>query len=176
MANELAGIPYFDGRRLLAGKYDRLFKSIVSSGWANESDGNVESVTGYFALIEIPSNIGELQEMQHAVDESSLIEDEWPESGWYTCYENSDGLIFVFEWRNEAAARDWYSKQEELFGRWDLEENGSDGHGLESQFSIVVRFDTQENAQAFYDMLVHQYESESVKGLLEFTTPEETGN
>lgn len=61
----------------------KMFQQVVTEGWANLSDGNVEAPTGHFAVIQIDDN--ELGEVRDAFD-SSLIE-----AGSYLLIEDSDG-------------------------------------------------------------------------------------
>jgi hypothetical protein len=100
-------------------KYDALFKEIVLAGWATRSDGNVDSPTGYFAVVEIPDHLHELAEMRDAVDPDSSLVTDWPESGWYVTVENSDGLIWVFRAGSQLQADTAYDEQVLAYADWD---------------------------------------------------------
>lgn len=102
---------------LLHTDYDNLFKAIVTAAWNIKSGGDVESVTGSYALVEIPTFPGELAEMQDAVDDDT-IEDEWPDCGWYVTIEDSDGLIYVYEFHNQRDAELGYDKLDDEYSDW----------------------------------------------------------
>lgn len=109
----------------LSGRYDTLFKTIVGSGWAVASDGNVESPTGYFARVEIPSREGERDEMLEAViqfDDKDLRKKfRELEPGWYLTTEDSYGLIWVY-WSNEVHVTDAYGHLVEEYDDWTDED------------------------------------------------------
>ena len=121
--------PMRGGLSLLHEQYDNLFKAIISAGWNMKSDGDVESPSGFFALVEIPDHYGELAEMQDAVGDET-VDDEWPDTGWYVSYENSDGLIFVLECASQHVAERTYDEFEEQYNTWasdsDEGEEGED--------------------------------------------------
>lgn len=103
---------------LVPDKFDNAFKQIVSAGWANKSDGNVEAPCGYYALIEVPEHEGENVAMREAVTDFDKIEMNWPEPGWYTTTENSDGIILVFKHASQYAAQLAFNSIEASFLRW----------------------------------------------------------
>lgn len=89
--------------------YDRVlmnsFKQVVTAGWANKSEGDVESPLGHFALICFTDN--EAQELYDAVEIGREYDDgrrQYPliEPGNYLFCEDSDGngaaYSFSFEW------------------------------------------------------------------------------
>lgn len=104
--------------KLLDSQYDSLFKAIISAGWNVKSDGHVEASAGFFALTEIPDNMPELEQMQEAVDNSATVDTDWPDAGWYVSTENSDGIIFVYEFPSKSAAEDAYEKLEADYTAW----------------------------------------------------------
>ncbi len=106
---------------LMEAKYDNLFKSIITAGWNVTSDGHVESPQGFFAVVEIPANFAEFNDLVDAVDPDSEFEsDDWPEPGWYFTVENSDGLIRVYKSTQRRASAAF---QEALgsFAAWEAE-------------------------------------------------------
>ena len=119
---DLRGLQEFGHPRLLAPRYDNLFKLIVTSGWCVKSDGDVESSAGYFSLTEIPSHPGELKEMYEAISSGVLTTefslDRWPDAGWYVTTELNTGLIFVFEHKSKEAAESGYAEALEEYERW----------------------------------------------------------
>jgi hypothetical protein len=110
----------------LTSRYDSIFKTIISAGWAVASDGNVESSVGYFARVEIPADEGERDEMEKAVC------DVWSdrkifrelESGWYLTQEDNNGLIWVY-WSNESHVTDAYGHLVEAYGEWESSDDQS---------------------------------------------------
>lgn len=109
-------------------KYDSLFKHLITAEWCVESDGHVESPTGYFSITEIPSHEGELNEMREAVfgDEPNefvwLNNENWPESGWYLTRENDQGLIFVWKMASKHEAVKFYRSWQVEYSKWEQED------------------------------------------------------
>jgi hypothetical protein len=83
----------------LHGKYDRLFKEIVSSGWTNESNGSTEAPSGYFTKIEVGSDRAAMRDMLDGHDsyqfQNTDLFDELND-GWYLTKEDDNGLIWVW--------------------------------------------------------------------------------
>lgn len=108
--------------RLLHDKYDPLFKEIVGSSWCVRSSGNVEAPSGFFSVTEIPDNVHELDDMRDALIErlEGTFDDlaAWPAPGWYVTVENSDGIIFVYEVRDEVEANFQFANLEDQFDVW----------------------------------------------------------
>jgi hypothetical protein len=109
--------------RLLHEQYDRLFKSMVSGQWANESNGDVDSITGYFALIIIEPP--ECEEAWNAfANEDTLDEGQlkWMWSGqlagYYVTREDSNGLIFVTAYDDVRDARQAMDDLNSQYNRW----------------------------------------------------------
>ena len=102
---------------LFQDRYDNLFKSIISAGWANKSDGNVEAPTGAFAVVEIPRPLGELAEMKAAVEDPDLEKFDWPPPAFYFCSENSLGQIYVWQ-LPEAKAWAMFERYLDSFSEW----------------------------------------------------------
>lgn len=74
-------------------EYARYFREIVTAGWANMSDGSVESPVGHFAAVSIePAEVTELVE--------AVFEDQQPTiyPGEYLVREDSDGNTELTEW------------------------------------------------------------------------------
>lgn len=112
-----------DFPRFLSSRYDRLFKSIIGIGWAVKSDGEVDSLSGFFALVEIPAHEGEFNELLDALNVGQpealcYEESEFPASGWYTTVETSTGFIYVFEHATEAAAVEAYKESLYKYMQW----------------------------------------------------------
>lgn len=99
-------------------EFDNLFKGIITDGWAERSDGHVESPQGYFAVVEIPAPGGELTEMGDALGWEQY--QPVPKSGWYLTIENSDGLIYVYR-ATSAEVHKAFDDLAERFARWEAE-------------------------------------------------------
>lgn len=105
---------------LVDSRFDNLFRQIITAGWNVKSDGEVESPTGFFALVEIPTKYtGEYYEMLLAV-EGEPLQLPWNEleSGWYVTVENSDGIIFVFKCPGKSFAENLYTATETQYNKW----------------------------------------------------------
>lgn len=93
----------------------RAFRQIVTAGWANLSDGNVEAPTGHFALVHIePAEMRELME--------AVFEDE-PEPvtiypGSYLVLEDSDGNTELLEYYVLDGALEAYNRNMREFALW----------------------------------------------------------
>ncbi len=100
---------------------DNTFKTIITAGWNVKSDGDVQSPTGHFALVEIPLHAGELAEMLDACD-LDPTQHAIPMEGWYVVRENNDGLVEYFGYphsgpgKREAEAQ--YARHERDFSSW----------------------------------------------------------
>lgn len=107
----------------LPDKYDNFFKTLVTGGWANESDGNVEAPSGYFAKVIIRDN--EHAEVVQAFGEEyesiSGNEDDkrFATTGFFGTLEDSNGFIWVTKFTDEADLDDWYAGLQEQFSTWD---------------------------------------------------------
>ena len=106
-----------NNRKLLSLDYDPLFKAIVTGDWSIESDGDVESTTGAFALVEIPHHAGELAEMQDAFNDPDT-DYTWPDPGWFVTTEDSNGQIWVYEFASEREATVAYRKLIDEYTEW----------------------------------------------------------
>lgn len=49
---------------IASSELEGLFREIVTAGWANQSDGNVEAPTGYFAKVTIAAVCRSLNDPQ----------------------------------------------------------------------------------------------------------------
>lgn len=92
----------------------RAFRTIVSSGWANLSDGNVEASTGHFALVRIEA--AELAELVEAFEDyfTTTIS-----PGNYLVVEDSDGNTELTEYYMLDGALEVYNHLSREFAIWD---------------------------------------------------------
>ena len=100
--------------------HDEIFKQIISAGWAVKSNGDVDSPSGYFAVVEIPGKTGELAEMRDAVEPHGDYRylTNWPDPGWYVTLENEYGQIFVYKAGSQITAMAEYSRLEVDYMLW----------------------------------------------------------
>jgi hypothetical protein len=119
-------LPIESGLRELDSMFDRTFRQICESGWANESDGNVEAPCGYFFIVEIPEKGGELDELIDACEVGREYDDgtfqyPLPAPGWYIAVTDSNGLWWVFgsDTGAESVARRDYNERVEAFSLWN---------------------------------------------------------
>lgn len=93
----------------------RSFKKIVSGGWAQHSNGEVESPTGHFAYI--PISINELVELSAACLDDD--DDEAPvESQYYVFVEDSDGNGSLYIYGSTREALDHFNQLTADYERW----------------------------------------------------------
>lgn len=73
---------------------ENLMVTMISAGWSRDSSGDVESVTGAFAIVEID---GTEKAHQFSTEDSELDELLYSEKakGFYFVREDSNGNVFV---------------------------------------------------------------------------------
>lgn len=92
----------------------RSFKKIVSGGWAQHSNGDVESPTGHFAYI--PVSINELVELSAACLDD---DDDAPVEGqYYVFVEDSDGNGSLYIYGSTREALDHFNRLTADYERW----------------------------------------------------------
>lgn len=91
--------------------------------WANESDGNVEAITGWFARVS-----NSLEDIVSLVDafgtEAFALDPNFDFSelvGHFLIQENSQGFVYVTQYATEAELVTAYRDLETLFSQWDTE-------------------------------------------------------
>lgn len=96
---------------------DNAFKAIISAGWANQSDGNVEAPTGFFSIIDMSTE----RDMLREVLAESALDDALGqiEPSWYLTMENNQGILYYAQAKDEAAAQEWFKSLCEKFYEWD---------------------------------------------------------
>jgi hypothetical protein len=95
-----------------------MFKALVTAGWANESDGDVESVTGHFAIIDMSTE----RDMMRDVCEEMGVK--WVDGiayNWFTLREDSQGFMH-YEATNERGAHKWFNEMQERYSLWHDED------------------------------------------------------
>lgn len=109
----------------MSGKFDsvrdEILSLMVNEGWANESDGNVESITGFFARISndesevieiIDAFAGQAFEIDPNFDVSELL-------GFFLLEENEMGFVYVTEFNTDAELIARYTELSELHHAWE---------------------------------------------------------
>lgn len=94
----------------------RSFQTIVTGGWANQSDGSVESPTGHFALITIEPN-----ERTELLDAFKGELQRTPYPGAYLLIEDSDGNATLTEYVSNGAAKRAYDQLDNAYTLWLLQ-------------------------------------------------------
>lgn len=109
----------------MSGKFDSVRDEILSAmaneGWANETDGNVESITGWFARIsndedEIIAIIDGFAREAFAIDPNF---DMTELLGYFLLEENEMGFVYVTEFNSERELIDRYVELSELHSQWE---------------------------------------------------------
>lgn len=120
------------------------FKKIVTAGWAQHSNGDVESPTGHFAYIPISTN--ELNELVDACLEDG---DAVPvEEQYYVLVEDSDGNPHLYIYGSTREALDHFNQLTEQYERWLITDEDEKMHLV---CDCGEAFDTIETAA------VHRY-------------------
>lgn len=73
-----------------------VMQDIVTNGLAHQENGNVDSPTGYFSVVEVPAHPAKLAEfMTNLYGATWKRELEWPKPGWHYVHENNYGAVTV---------------------------------------------------------------------------------
>lgn len=92
---------------------------LSSPGYADAVNGDVESPTGYFALVYVPggfvSQLTTLDEVRAATGDDSLT---LVESGWYIVIHDSLGFVHVDHVNDETQARRIFDMLEAEYALW----------------------------------------------------------
>lgn len=128
----------------------RCFRQIVSAGWANKSDGHVESPVGHFSLVTIsPTEMTELVAgvfADHPYDPAQfcakcdgfcqgLESPLYP--GAYIVMEDNDGNTHVTEFLSDAAAERDFDESAKAYGVW---EQGWKEQAIQSDIAAIGRY------------------------------------
>lgn len=92
------------------------FKAIVTGGWANESDGNVEAPTGHFALVVINEN--DLPSFTDLFEQPEFDGLDVPVFGNYVFLEDSDGNGHLYKFLTAFWADKFFRDLEREFSQW----------------------------------------------------------
>ena len=107
-------------------------QAIISAGWNNQSNGETDSPTGHFAIVERPSHPGELNDILQAIedledpDNDYLIEAfETLAPGFYEVIEDSIGLVHINGPVSSEQASVWFNATQSAYDQW-LAQDGDD--------------------------------------------------
>lgn len=92
----------------------RCFRQIVTAGWANMSDGHVESPVGYFSLVTIEPN--ELASLADAVFDGEETPTIYP--GAYLVVEDSGGNTTLNEYLSNNGALRAFKALQRMYNDW----------------------------------------------------------
>lgn len=107
----------------LSSEYDNFFKSATAGGWANESSGDVEAPTGWFAKMTVlPTEVASVIEAFQ--DEFNEIELREPDkitelTGFFGCEITNLGFIWVYRFASQSDLDEWYQAKVDEFDAWD---------------------------------------------------------
>lgn len=97
----------------------RLFRDIVTAGWANLTDGEVEAPTGHFAVVSIePAERAELVAAVWDTDEDRAEAEKLIYPGDYMVFEDSDGNTELIEYLSLAAAMGVFNQFQRDYNLW----------------------------------------------------------
>ena len=97
---------------------DNAFKAIISNGWANETDGNVEAPMGFFAIIDLTTEREQITEILAEYELDGAMEHIEP--SWYITTEDTRGFL-SYERSTEIAAKEWFKQMQKRYYKWSEE-------------------------------------------------------
>jgi len=104
---------------------DEVLDAMAAEGWANMSSGNVESPTGWFALVvNRPAEVTEIMDafgdddLRHRCGAWSDDEIRAELTGAFIVLTDSNGLVDVAEYETPGAAGNAYKGLEDAYGAW----------------------------------------------------------
>lgn len=98
---------------------EALFKVMLQEGWFVDSDGEVNSPTGFFGYVH--NTPADLPEIYAAFSDTTSVygtPDEEDMVGAFTAYINSDGLIFINKVRSVEDAKFIYQTTVNEYREW----------------------------------------------------------
>ena len=91
---------------------ERNLRALVTAGWANESDGHVDSPMGHFAIIDLVNDRHEM------ADVLEIDEDELPAAHYYLVVEDSNGNVDVSTYYMFSSAEDEFRDLQQHYVLW----------------------------------------------------------
>lgn len=107
-------------------------QAIISAGWNNQSDGDVEAPTGHFAIVERPAHPGELNDILAAIEDQDDPDNihmihafEELQAGFYEVVETDMGHVHIAGPVTSEQATEWFQGEQHAFTMWaDIESHG----------------------------------------------------
>lgn len=99
---------------------EAVLQAMVAGAWANESDGDVEAPTGYFARIS--NSEAELAEVEQAfsdVIEAYGMEDTRELVGHFLVVQNDQGFVYITSYENPIELTRDYQALQDAYAQWD---------------------------------------------------------
>lgn len=98
---------------------EAVLQAMVTGGWANESDGDVNSPTGHFARVTVlPAEVGEVvaafDDVLKVYPCDALVQ----LVGYWLVCENDAGFVTVIAFDNEPALTMAYQSLEDDYSEW----------------------------------------------------------
>ena len=101
---------------------EALFDAIVSGGWANRSDGNVEAPTGHFAMVS--NSPDELLELRQAFEDVTDVYGDVSDAdltGHFIVITDSAGFISITRYPSAVSAASEFVTLQNRFAAWNEE-------------------------------------------------------
>lgn len=117
-----------------ATKYDSARDEVIAllaNGMRDDSTGNVDALTGWFALVTIPANVDLMIDgdpvsetaREYGVTAADVI-------GSHIVTHDSQGFVYVETFDSEQEAREEFDCRAAQFAEWDDEDRDEDGDGV----------------------------------------------
>jgi hypothetical protein len=107
---------------------EALFDAMITGGWANESDGHVESPTGHFARISnAPNELSEIRQAFSDVTDAYGMPSDEDITGHFLVMTDSQGFIHITRYHAESDLIRRYRQLEDQYADWADEGDGDDG-------------------------------------------------
>jgi len=101
---------------------EAVLQAMVTGGWANESDGDVDSPQGHFARVTVEP--AELSEVQGAFNDEMRMQG-WNEDdahkliGHFLVREDSQGNVFITSYDNPIELTRDFQQLQDAYAEWD---------------------------------------------------------
>ena len=106
---------------------ESIMQALITAGWNNKSNGDVESPTGHYAVVEIPKDDNELADMVDAILDmatgAEIVALCTSGRGFYTVTENSYGHVFINGPYTEKQTTEWFESKDDAYGEWVGDDN-----------------------------------------------------
>lgn len=97
-----------------------LFREMLNEGWFTDSDGHVESPTGYFGYVtNLPAELAEVREaFEDTLDVYGPVADDGLIGSWVAQI-NNQGIIAIQPAESDQAAREWFETVQADYIAWE---------------------------------------------------------